>query len=230
MPLASSDRLIAIDAARGTAMLFACLQHFGEVKFGQPEAEQLLTAVRHVGMIAAPTFLLISGMMLGLLYQTHSTSFDNIRLKLIDRALFLVIVGHLLTIVAHIPFAGGLQAALRWGFVTDTIGFCIVAGCLLITHLRLRMRAIAAVLIYAVSLVAIFAWEPHGWFAEFAKETLFGRFMAPVRVYADNFPLLPWFSLYLVGTCLGEQLGYYQLNHDLTGLTRFLFRAALFLN
>ena len=25
-------------------------------------------------------------------------------------------------------------------------------------------------------------------------------------VYADVFPLLPWFGLYLLGTCLGERL------------------------
>src|SRR5665213_2210872 len=67
-----STRWEAIDAARGIAMFFVCVAHFGSGYFasiGEP-ARQTLTD--RIGMVASPTFMLISGMMLGMLASARS--------------------------------------------------------------------------------------------------------------------------------------------------------------
>ena len=89
-----SDRLQAIDAARGVAMLFVLLSHFASVQFAMAADAPLQQSLWRVSMVASPTFVLISGMMMGFLYETRRSSFGPVRDKLVDRALFLLTIGH----------------------------------------------------------------------------------------------------------------------------------------
>jgi Heparan-alpha-glucosaminide N-acetyltransferase, catalytic len=188
-------------------MLFVCLSHFSEAYL---RPNQMLTSVwwvYHVAMIATPTFMIVSGMTLGLLHRTHREDFRSIQVKLIDKGLVLLTVGRLLILVAHIPLAGGLPAVLRCGFVTDAIGVNVVVGSLLIPRLsragRMRLGAGAYLLGWAMVLF----WHPHalGW--SLMRTVLAGeldRFDPHELAYV--FPLLPWFGVYLCSTCLGESL------------------------
>src|SRR5947209_2248797 len=84
-------RIPAMAAARGAAMILVCLSHFGTayVREEQSLHVQLLLAV---SMLASPSFLFISGMMLGLLYDRSRRDFAPTRVALLDRALFLLTV------------------------------------------------------------------------------------------------------------------------------------------
>src|SRR5512135_1735050 len=102
-------RIHAIDAARGTAMLFVFLSHFALVYIWRSGEIRLATLMYDVAMIASPTFMLISGIMLGYLYRTHPDDFARIRVNYLYRGLFLLTVGRLIIFGSHIVYAGGVK-------------------------------------------------------------------------------------------------------------------------
>jgi len=151
--------------------------------------------------------MIVSGMMLGLLYRAHREGFRDTQVKLIDKGLFLLTVGRLLILVAHIPLAGGLHAALRWGFITDAIGVNVIVGSLLIPRVRPAGRIWLGAGAFALSWATILFWHPHNLGARMLRGAFCGELSpSDSPVYADVFPLLPWFGLYLVSTSLGERL------------------------
>lgn len=188
-------------------MLFVCLSHFGEAYLRPNEDWSSLWWVYHVTMIASPTFMIVSGMMLGLLYRTRRERFRDIQVKLIDKGLFLLTVGRLLILIAHVPLAGGVHAALRWGFITDAIGVNIIVGSLLIPRVGRVGRIWLGAGAFALSWAMIVFWHPHDLGLSLLRGALAGELSpSDEMVYADVFPLLPWFGLYLCSTCLGERL------------------------
>jgi len=202
---ASSERWLAIDASRGVAMVFVCLSHFATGYFasiGHPERQDLTD---RISMLASPAFMLISGSMLGLLSATRSTErFARVRDKLMDRGLFLIIVAHALIVVAHLPLRDGPRAWMRWGFITDTIGVCLVFGPAIVRRLSASARLALAGTMYTVSWWLVPAWHPTLLVARFIKDTVVGPMGTSTRLY--NFPLLPWFAVYLAGTALGGEM------------------------
>ena len=202
---AASERWIAIDASRGVAMVFVCLSHFATGYFasiGHPERQDLTD---RISMLASPAFMLISGSMLGLLSATRSTErFARVRDKLMDRGLFLIVVAHVLIVIAHLPLRDGPRAWMRWGFITDTIGVCLLVGPSMVRRLSARARLAFAGAMYAASWWLVRAWHPTALVARFIKDTVVGPMGASTRLY--NFPLLPWFAVYLAGTALGGEI------------------------
>jgi uncharacterized membrane protein len=197
-------RIGAIDAARGSAMLCVFLSHFVEVYFHR---HGLATTTAYmVTMFASPAFISISGVMLAVLYRTRKERFQTTKSRFIRRGLFLLTAGRVLIYLAHIPFAGGFAEALRWGFMTDTIALCIILGPLVIEHWGMRMRLWTGVAIVLLSWVAVQFWVPEGIGATAWKEILVGPFGSATRFFADIFPVVPWFGLYLAATSAGEYL------------------------
>ena len=198
-------RLEAFDAARGMAMLLVCLSHFTAVYFRR-EYETLgnLIPVK-VAMLASPTFLAISGMMMGLLSVVYRRSFPALRVKLVDRALFVLTVGHVLIALARVAFERDTMTALRMTFVTDTVGVCVLVGALLITSTSSATRVMLGVGSFALSWALIVAWHPASTASAVAKEILVGG--APNTVMAYTVPWLQWLGVYLTCTALGEHVG-----------------------
>src|SRR5215470_4219107 len=124
---APSQRWRAIDAARGLAMVAAFVSHFAETYFHRLHLRALTDTLWHVGMLASPTFLIISGCMLGLLYETHERDFARVRMRYLDRGLFLLTGGRLLIAIAHVPHTG-LAKIVDLGFVPDAIGFSFLVS------------------------------------------------------------------------------------------------------
>lgn len=202
---AQPDRWLAIDASRGAAMAFVCLSHFATGYFasiGHPERQDLTD---RISMLASPAFMLISGSMLGLLSSTRSTErFARVRDKLADRGLFLIIVAHVLIVIAHLPLRDGPRAWMRWGFITDTIGVCLLAGPAIVRRLSARARLALASAMYGASWWLVRAWHPTMLVARFVKDTMVGPMGTSTRLY--NFPILPWLAVYLAGTALGGEM------------------------
>lgn len=198
-------RLRFIDAARGAAMLGVFLAHFGTA--------YLLTHDRYaesgwaftLGRIAAPTFVLVSGLLLGYRSFLRPLRFGDHADGLVDRALFLLTIGHLLLLLAHAPLAGGIAPALRWEFMTDAIGLSLLCGVALVSRVGMAGRLALGAAIYSASWIALLLWEPTAFGARLAKETLFGTTRG-ANLYTDSFPLLPWFGAYLAATAVGEWL------------------------
>ena len=209
--MGKDQRLNFIDGARGTAMFFVFLSHFVEkylTRFETPYGPLLST----VAMIATPTFMAISGLMLGYIYQS-ARNFPNFRAKLIDRGLFMLTAGHILIAFTHIPKSDSLQDAMyRWQFITDAIGFCILVGPFLVCRIKPTGRIAFALLIYSFSWLAIFYFHPHSWILRFLKEISVGTLDRDVLYFA--FPFLPWLGFYLINTCIGEKIAVYQRNNE----------------
>jgi uncharacterized membrane protein len=197
--LAGVRRLEFIDATRAVALSFVFISHFAYGYFGAGKGaiHEALTAL---GMVASPSFVLVSGILLGFLYQSSPTKFVELRTRFIDRGIFLLTIGHVLILGAHLPLGRGPV----WGFITDTIGVSMIAGVLLIDKVRPASRLALSVGLYAASWLLALFWQPESAMLRVLRDSLSGT--AFQSVYVFNFPLLPWFSLYFAATVLGERL------------------------
>ena len=200
---AAITRLDGIDAARGTAMLFVCLSHFGLEYFRATGQFGLMDLTTRVGMLASPTFVLVSGLMFGLLARARPDRIDALRRTLADRGLFMLLVGHLLIAVAFAPREGSYVAALRRGYMTDTIAVAILVGPALALRMSSRARVLTAVAALVLTWAGAITWTPTGLLERVIRHVLVGPYPEPVP---NIFPLLAWVALYLFGTVLGESL------------------------
>jgi uncharacterized membrane protein len=143
--------------------------------------------------------------MLGYLWRRSPRSNDDTQLRFIDRGLFLLVIGHLLIEGAHYQRIHGYADALHQLFMTDTIGVSLIAGALFVPKLPTRPRLACAAAIYVVSWLLVLFWQPthQGWAV--LKDIAVGS-LAASEAIQQNFPLAPWFALFMIGSVLGERL------------------------
>lgn len=197
-------RVRAIDAARGLAMVFVCLSHFGLEYFRRLDESSIAQALYLVGMIGSPTFMLISGIMLGLLYETRRGRFDQHRMLLADRALFMLTVGHFLIMVANAPRQASLSETLQRGFITDALAVALLLGPTLMAHVSRRARLLLALILFAGAWLLAIRWTPASAADEVVRYLLVGSYPAELPY---NFPLLPWLGVYFAASVLGQWIG-----------------------
>jgi uncharacterized membrane protein len=199
----TGNRIRALDATRGTAMIFVLISHFGLTYFGRNGQEHLEDWFERVGKVASPTFMVLSGMMAGFLYAMRPDSFRATRMRLADRGLFFLTFGHVVIAAAHAPKLGRFDWALYEVFITDTIAFSIIVGPLLVEVLRPRARVALGVALFAASWAAMELWpvDWHAWW----RAALVGELVTgpTYRTSIYTFPVLPWFAIYLASTSLG---------------------------
>ena len=198
----TTDRIQAIDVARGVAMLMVFLSHFSLHYLYAVAGPGWFKAQSLVTHIATPAFVLVSGIMLGLLRASRS-DFARMRDKLIDRGLFLLIVGRPFIALAHIALEDDWRLPfVDQVFITDTLGVCLILGSLIATSVGDRGRLRLGLGILVASWGLDIFWMPDSWGGSLVKELLFGRLRGESLLY--NFPLLPWFGWYLAGSGLGS--------------------------
>lgn len=204
-PVERGARVHAIDATRGVAMLAVFLAHFGESylrRHGMPMAR-----VYAVSQLASPTFMLISGTLLGYFHVTRRERFGEVARSYLGRGLFLVTLGRVVILLFHIPMSYSPHAVVHWGFITDAIAVCLMIGPAVVARTTARTRVLMAVLLYVISWFAVLSWIPPGPLGHFVEETLFGPHAdGAAGWYTDMFPVLPWLGLFLVGSGFGERL------------------------
>jgi uncharacterized membrane protein len=196
------SRIELIDVARGAGMLLVFLSHFLEsyyLSFPEPRPQLYKIFTR----ISTPAFMCVSGLTLAVLFDRNRDRFGPTRERLIDRGLFLVLVGHPLFLISYyFTQEGSLGDTLRVVFVTDTIGFAVVAGALLITRLGPRARLALGLMLLATAWVTTALWNPPiPSLAWRLKDLLVGEWRDVWLSY--NFPPVPWFGVYLVASAAG---------------------------
>ena len=212
-------RLIAVDVARGFAMLMVCLSHFVNIYSRTGGVD--LTDIYLVTMTAAPTFMVISGVVLGYFHVTRQSEFRAVVVEFLERGLFILIVARLLICVAFLPLSGGFVESLKYVYITDAVGFNILIGPSVVTRLRKTSRLALACGCWVLSWILIVLWSPDQTWVEFIKEAAFGDWVYSYYHVANYaFPLIPWFGLYLVGTCLGETVAERLVADDVAGAAR----------
>jgi hypothetical protein len=163
-------------------------------------------------------------MMLGLLRSSRG-DFTRMRDKLIDRGLFLLIVARPLIALAHVARSEHWQLPfIDEVFITDTVGVCLVLGALLAERVddwgRLRLGVVVLVSSWALDIL----WAPGSWATRLLKELLVGRMLGEFLLY--NFPILPWFGWYLVGSALGAFVARAHAQGGASAAARFALRAS----
>jgi uncharacterized membrane protein len=200
---AATVRLRFLDASRGVTMLFTFLSHFGWLYFTEPEQQGWRISLVRIGMIATPSFVILSGMVLGVQYHTARAAFARMQARFLDRGLFLLLVGHVAISVALLRVEHGAFVL----YSTDVIGIAMVLGALLVPKLDARSRLCCSAAIYATSWLAVYWWHPFAGdsIGRTVKELLFGS-LTPTALPEQSFPIMPWFAVYLASSVLGEHL------------------------
>lgn len=217
-----SARISSIDVARGAAMFFVCLSHFSGAYLwphGVRSGELLVT----VSMIASPSFVLISGMVFGLLGALKPGSVPHLRIRLVDRGVFLLLVGHLLLAVAQLR-RNSMAAAYGSSFLTDALAIAIIVGPPIVRLTRPLGRSLIAVSIYVGAWLMLVRFHPSTSAALVIQQYILG--WLPSATHAPRalvFPVLPWVAVYLWGTVLGECIGSrYRRNEERLARRMFL--------
>ncbi|RKH27044.1 DUF1624 domain-containing protein [Corallococcus praedator] len=211
-------RLEAVDAMRGTVMLLVFLSHFADA-YLYPlggEAAHLRERMNLLTMMATPGFMVISGLMLGLLHS-RSRDFGPLRQRLQRRGLFLLTAGHLLIVPTCRFWAGESLYLLRILPVTDTLGLALLVGPWVVTRLDGRTRAWLGMGLFVASWAVTLCWWPESAVAQTLKEAFFGQ--RELHVFLSSFPVVPWMGVYLVGSMFGEWLGTWG-RADVKGVSR----------
>ncbi len=209
----SQKRLRFIDSGRGVAMIFVCLSHFSEAYFQATNKIALMEISCKISMIASPTFMIITGMMLGYLYTVKGQDFSCTRRILIDRGLFLITIAHIIIQITFLPLIDKFGSSYMTTFVTDAIGISMIIGTLLISKLSKYYRLMLAALIFSISWFFVYIGKPDNYFLSILYEICFGSVYQ--KSFFDTFPLVQWLAIYLVGTVLGEVVAKYQLSNRL---------------
>lgn len=187
-------------------MFFACLAHFAwwlEVAY-----PALAVRLHVVAMVATPSFVALSGAMIGLRAGRAGRIEQRLRIELADRGIFLLVVAHLLIALSEVHRGGTFAERLLQFNTVDVIAI----GCLLFAlagNALLRMQpwqvAFLALSLTAVGWAVALGWHPIGTSGRVAEELLVGQLRgAAVIGYAC--PLAQFMTLFLLGSVLGRLL------------------------
>jgi uncharacterized membrane protein len=193
------DRVLAIDALRGAAMLFVGISH---TRYYSSADHGFASLLKWIGFLAAPAFLVVSGIACG--YQfSKSTARETIS-RIIDRGLFVLVMGHLLV-------CGSLWYEVTGNVfehivITDTIGLCICL-CPLLRHLSARRLVFEGIGLFVVTCVVASYWQPSSAAGQVIGATLFGIYAQDLREHGWVTPSLAYFAMFLVGMGIGRLIG-----------------------
>jgi hypothetical protein len=183
-------------------MLLVFVSHFGLMYFLPAGAASAQKIASSVALPSAALFVLLSGMMLGILVMERGSRFRAQRIKLVDRGLFLLLPADLVIRFAHRWVDRGMGPGARWVFMTDAIGVCLVVVPWIVTRIRGWKRVALGALLLATSWWAYFAWVPTGLNDGLLKAALVGDRLQKGAVFA----LVPWMGAYIMATVAGERL------------------------
>ena len=209
----TNQRLFALDAARGIAMLLVCTAHFIDIYYpdGIQNENLLVNCMYLLCRIATPTFVLVSGILVGYFSKINHQDFAQMRLHLFDRALFLATAGHIL-MAASLATRSGFAKALSSGYVTDMLAFCIIGGIFVLRYTQTSStRLRLGIMLYLIGWAGWSFWHPDNPMLITLRAILLGPDENGTLIF--GFPLLPWFGVYLFATFMGDWLGRFERNN-----------------
>jgi predicted acyltransferase len=210
-----------VDTTRGLAMFLVCLSHFAIFHLGRGGAGATARVIAHLALPATTTFMLVSGVVLGILFE-QARDPAALATKLFNRGLFLLAPGHVLIRLAHFREIAAEPSSAHWWFVTDTIGLGLLLGSWLVPRSSARKRLMLGAGVYAGAWLAYLLWSPHGQLLT-VKDYLLGQ---PQSLQTGVvFAVLPWLSFYMAATVLGHRIALWR--RDGRDMPRLLFRLAL---
>jgi uncharacterized membrane protein len=212
-PIRVKQRIGAVDAARGCAMVLVCASHIKQyVETSTPDLYTLLVAITR---IATPTFLLLSGFVIG--YLLRGNSRENVTWSLVDRGLFLVLVVHFVLGLNEL----GYQPLSEWVFgkvmITDVIGIALLIAVLVRGASTAALIAAGAVLC-CISWVIAMTLELESEPLRLAGAILFHLRSMPDRMI--DAAVVPYLGMFLLGMGLSSYCRDALVNGDTRRLAR----------
>jgi uncharacterized membrane protein len=195
-----------LDAARGAAMVLVCLSHFTSAFFPSTDLPGPRQWLGIITLVASPTFVLLSGILLGWRFRIAPERFARFRARLLDRAIFLLTIGHLAIEGSQLRRMAVAGEQPMFFVLTDVIAIALLVGPPIVVRLAIRGRLAVAALLFATSWGLILGWTPHGDVARVVKAVLVGLRMAEGDIGGYCVPVLPWLGVYVAATCVGHML------------------------
>lgn len=185
-------------------MAFVALSHFSwTLEHTQPRLAELLETV---AMIASPTFLLLSGAMLGLLQLRRKDALPLLASRLFHRGLFVLVVGHLLisgaSAMTHdLPY---WSVVLDRVYITDVVGICLMLLPRLTAQRGVRPLLATGIALYLCALLIGYLWQPTRLGGVVLEQMLFGSHGHTGRQLMEfASPIIPYIGVYIAGIGLG---------------------------
>ena len=201
-------RILGIDAARGMAMLFSCLAHFSWWLY--PAYPQSSTLLSSVGMIATPTFLILSGAMTGMLCSSSTYTPLQLKYRLLNRGIFLLTFGHLLVAVAESHRDGGFVNTIAGNSIVDEIGLSMVIAALcsrfLISSNNRRYISGLAVVLFLILWWLELSLHPTSQAGRILRQALIGPDLLYPNLPSYTAPTLQYVVIFSIGLVGGGWL------------------------
>jgi uncharacterized membrane protein len=199
------ERESSIDFARGTAMLLVFLAHFSQELTIGPAGSGVPLLLQQIGMVASPTFVLVSGLTLAfVLGRVRPDGVFPAQMRVLDRAIFILLVVHIALVISDVLLAP-YQRGLRQFFITDMVALNLMVGLVLLPKTGRTGRLAVAGILYGAGWTTHLVLHPSGiGLAAVAEEILTGPTASHALDY--GFPVLEWAGVFLMGTVLGEAM------------------------
>jgi len=219
----AKERFVEIDILRGTAMLFVLFAHCTTVVFRFDNSAAVIV-LNKIFMIASPTFILISGIVMGFRFSQRKDEFMTERFYMIDRGIFMLSVVHILILITHYFLFAGSMDGFKWVLITDSVGVAVIFSALFLPDLTIKTRISLGIALYTISWMIV---PVHVRFSglDILKEILFGSTDIKPMVY--GFYIVPWLSFFLIGTCFGERIGLLLVVKNWGAIIRFLLMTGI---
>ena len=197
----TASRESSIDFARGAAMLCVFFAHFSEEPW-VPTSNGVLLWLHRMGMIASPTFVLVSGLTLAfVLGRTRAEALPHRKLLVLDRALFMLVVVHAILVCSDVLLAPR-NRDFRQFFITDLVALNLMLGVILLPPTSNLIRLTLGACFYVLGWAIHLHWHPVTAQLALAQEILTGPSTSHALEF--GFPVLQWAGVFLLGTVLGE--------------------------
>lgn len=196
--LRTSRRLLPVDALRGTAMVFVGISHISI--FVWAYSSSLGVLLLSLGHFATPNFLLMSGLAAG--FQLARSSSAATVARIVDRGLFVLLMGHVL-VGGSLVYLAAPGTAFEHMVITDTIGFLLCMTPLL-RNIEPRTAFVTGGALFILTSTVAFALQPHSDAALFLSEIFLDVQNSANLEAGWAAPTLQYFGIFIVGIGVGK--------------------------
>jgi uncharacterized membrane protein len=195
----NEQRIVAVDAARGIALVLVCLSHIKQhLVVSAPDLQWVLMTVTR---IATPTFLLLSGFVISHLLRNDRRG--TVPVMLVDRGLFLILIAHVLLSLKELPPPDPLLWLFGRVEITDAVGVALLVAILVRRWSTQRLAAVGGTIGIVSWFIAINV-HPESDFAGVMGAVSFG--IRDARMPLTVIPIVPYVGVFMIGMALNIHL------------------------
>jgi uncharacterized membrane protein len=213
-------RIRALDAIRGAAMVAVCVSHSSQ--FAGPRLGGRLWTL---GLVATPTFLLVSGFICAYLASARDTP-GATRWQLIDRAAFLLVVVHVALGASSIAWASIPGPVIGSFYVTDAVAVGLLVATWAAFQDAKHVAALGVLLFVSAWIVSMFLERSTDGDSPLAR-LLFGLHGGARPGVTFIVPLVPYLGIFLLGVAGGRAYADRVREVSIERLARFCFTLGL---